>query len=160
MPRLPGPRFATDCTIDVDVRPVAARTGESVAVALLAAGRALIARSSKYHRPRGAFCLAGSCHACLARVDGVPNRRTCRVPCRPGLSVESQNALPSAPHDVLGAVDHLYADGLDHHHLMTWNSLANRAAVAFSRRLAGLGTLPDRAPPPCAPPPLQPFHPL
>ena len=152
MPRLPGPRFATDCTIDVDGRPVAARAGESVAVALLAAGRVLIARSSKYHRPRGAFCLAGSCHACLARVDGVPNQRTCRVPCRPGLSVESQNALPSAPHDVLGAVDHLYAHGLDHHHLMTWNSLANRAAVAFSRRLAGTGTLadgtPSRSPPP------------
>jgi thioredoxin reductase len=37
----------------------------------------------------------------------------------------------------------VYAHGLDHHHLMTWNGLANRAAVALSRRLAGLGTLPD-----------------
>jgi len=151
MPRLPGEAFAPDCTIEVDGRPVAARAGESVAVALVAAGRPLVARSAKYHRPRGPFCLAGSCHACLARVDGVPNQRTCRVTCRPGLAVESQNALPTAAHDLLGAIDRIYAHGLDHHHLMTWNGFANRAAVAFSRQLAGLGTLADRAPP-AAPP--------
>ncbi len=151
MPRLPGEAFAPDCTIEVDGRPVAARAGESVAVALVAAGRPLVARSAKYHRPRGPFCLSGSCHACLARVDGVPNRRTCRVPCRPGLAVESQNALPTAANDLLGAIDRIYAHGLDHHHLVTWNGVANRAAVAFSRRLAGLGRLADRAPP-AAPP--------
>jgi sarcosine oxidase subunit alpha len=151
MPRLPDPRFAADCAIEVDGRPVAARAGESVAVALLAAGRRLVARSSKYHRPRGAFCLAGSCHSCLARVDGVPNQRTCQVPCRPGLAVESQNALPTVQHDLLRAVDRVYARGLDHHSLMTWSGLANRAAVAFSRRLAGLGTLSDRPPTPSPP---------
>jgi sarcosine oxidase subunit alpha len=147
MPRLADPRFAPDCTIEIDGRPVRARSGESVAVALLAAGRALVARSAKYHRPRGAFCLAGSCHQCLARVAGMPNVRTCLAPARDGLVVESQNAL-TARGDVLAAVDHVYARGLDHHHLMTWNALANRVAVAASRRLAGLGQLPARAPPP------------
>jgi sarcosine oxidase subunit alpha len=145
MPRLRDPRFAPDCTIEVDGRPVAARAGESVAVALLAAGELLLARSAKYHRPRGAFCLAGSCHSCLARVDGVPNQRTCRVACRPGIIVETQNAVPSAERDLLGVVDHLFARGLDHHHLATWNRLANRAAVALSRRLAGTGRLPAAA---------------
>jgi sarcosine oxidase subunit alpha len=148
---LPDPRFQPDCTIEVDGRRVAARAGESVAVALLAAGRVLVARSAKYHRPRGAFCLAGSCHACLARVDGVPNRRTCRTPCHEGLSVTTQNALPTARSDVLGAIDHLFGRGLDHHHLATWNAAANRAAVAFSRRLAGLGRLPDQPPAPSPP---------
>jgi sarcosine oxidase subunit alpha len=146
MPRLPGARFAPDCAIEVDGRLVPARAGESVAVALVAAGRPLVARSAKYHRPRGPFCLAGSCHQCLARVDGLPNQRTCRVACRPGLTVESQNALPSARRDVLAAVDAVYRSGLDHHHLLTWNRLANGAAVALSRRLAGLGRLPDAAP--------------
>jgi NADPH-dependent 2,4-dienoyl-CoA reductase/sulfur reductase-like enzyme len=146
MPRLPEPRFAPDCTIEVDGRRVAARAGESVAVALLGAGTALLARSAKYHRPRGAFCLAGSCFQCVARVDGRPSRRTCRTPCREGLVVESQNAVPTAAADLLGAVDRLYARGLDHHHLMTWNALANRAAVAASRQLAGLGHLPSRTP--------------
>src|SRR5918911_3586521 len=154
MPRLPDARFAPDCTIEVDGRLIRARTGESVAVALVAAGRPLIARSVKYHRPRGAFCLAGSCHQCLARVDGEPNRRTCRTPCRSGLVVETQNALPTAAHDLLAAVDRVYAHGLDHHHLMTWSALANRAAVAASRQVAGLGRLPDRVPP-RAPPALE-----
>jgi sarcosine oxidase, subunit alpha len=148
VPRLPDPRFAPDCTIEVDGRPLAARAGESVAAALLAAGRVLVARSAKYHRPRGPFCLAGSCHACLARVDGLPNQRTCRVACRPGLVVESQNALPTAGRDLLGVIDRLYPHGLDHHHLMTWSQLANRAAVAFSRALAGTGTLAGHAPSP------------
>jgi sarcosine oxidase subunit alpha len=42
-------------------------------------------------------------------------------------------------------VDRVFAGGLDHHALMTWNPLANRAAVALSRRLAGLGRLPATA---------------
>ena len=41
MPRLADPRFAPDCAIDLDGEPVPARAGESVAVALLAAGVAL-----------------------------------------------------------------------------------------------------------------------
>jgi sarcosine oxidase subunit alpha len=147
MPRLPDPRFAPDCTIEVDGRRLAARAGESVAVALLAVGRPLVARSAKYHRARGAFCLAGSCHQCLARVDGQPSRRTCRTPCRDDLVVESQNAVPTAAADLLAAVDRVYARGLDHHHLMTWSALANRAVVVASRQLAGLGLMPSRAPP-------------
>ncbi|HVI93236.1 MAG TPA: 2Fe-2S iron-sulfur cluster-binding protein, partial [Anaeromyxobacter sp.] len=45
MPRLPA--FAPDCTILVDGAPVRARRGEPIAVALLAAGRPLVARSAK-----------------------------------------------------------------------------------------------------------------
>ncbi len=160
MPRLADPRFAPDCAIDLDGRPIPARAGECVAVALLAAGVALVGRSGKYHRPRGAFCLAGSCHTCLARVDGLPNQRTCRVPCRPGLSVESQNAYPTARRDLLAGLDLVYAAGLDHHHLMTWSDLANRATVAFSRRLAGSGTPADGPPPPPAPAPAERFDAL
>jgi len=151
MARLDDPRFAPDCEITFDHRRVPARAGESVAAALLAAGRALVARSPKYHRPRGPFCLAGSCGSCLARIDGQPNRRTCRVPCRPGLSVESQNTILGADHDLLAVVDRIYARGLDHHTLMTGSRLANRAAIAVSRQLAGLGKLPAAPPAPSPP---------
>ena len=77
------------------------------------------------------------------RAGGLPNQRACRTPCEDGLSVETQNALPTAAHDLLGAIDLVYPHGLDHHHLMTWSAVANRAAVAISRRLAGIGELPD-----------------
>ena len=79
---------------------------------------------------------------------GSPSQRTCQVPCRPGLAVETQNGLPGTDYDLLGAIDAVYARGLDHHHLMTWSMVANRAAVAVSRLLAGAGKLPDSAPPP------------
>jgi NADPH-dependent 2,4-dienoyl-CoA reductase/sulfur reductase-like enzyme len=141
MPRLAG--FPTDCTISFDGERVPARAGEPVAIALLATGRLVVSRSTKYHRPRGAFCLAGSCGTCLVRAGGVPNRRACRTPCADGLAVETQHAFPGARHDVLGVVDALTPHGLDHHHLATWSALANRAAVAVARRLAGLGHLPS-----------------
>lgn len=147
MPRLPDPAFAPDATILVDGRAVPARTGEPIAAALLAAGRPLVARSHKYHRPRGPFCLAGSCQSCLVRVDGEPSVRACRTPCRPGLVVETQHAWPGAAHDLLGAIDLATPRGLDHHHLGTSAQLLDDAVVALSRRLAGLGRLPAGAPP-------------
>jgi sarcosine oxidase subunit alpha len=151
MPRLPDPRFQPDCAIAVDGARLPARTGESVAAALVAAGRPLLSRSPKYHRPRGPFCLAGSCGSCLVRVEGQPNVRACRTPCREGLLVETQNAWPAAGHDLLGAVDWLAPRGVDQHHLITRPAALNHLAVRLSRALSGTGRLPDAAPAPWAP---------
>ena len=147
MPRLPDPRFAPDCTIRVDGAAVPARAGEPIAAALLAAGRPLLARSLKYHRPRGPFCLSGTCQACLVQVDGQPNVRACRTACRDGLTVETQHGLPSAAHDMLGIIDLAMPHGLDHHHMGTSSRPLSRLVVAISRQLAGLGKLPEGAPP-------------
>ncbi|HEX7489678.1 MAG TPA: (2Fe-2S)-binding protein, partial [Anaeromyxobacteraceae bacterium] len=147
MPRLPDPRFAPDCGILVDGQRVSARRGESVTSALLAAGRPLLARSPKYHRPRGPFCLSGSCSACLVRVDGEPNVRACETPCREGLTVETQNAFGTAAHDLLRAIDLFAPGGIDHHHMGTWSQLASRITVGASRQLAGLGQLSACVPP-------------
>ena len=147
MPRLRDPLFATDCTVTFDGHAVPARSGESVASALLAAGRLVVSRSAKYHRPRGPFCLSGSCGSCLVRIDGEPNRRACRTACRDGLRVETQNAWPDAAHDLLGIIDPLTPHGLDVHHMFTRPLPVNRALVAFTRRLAGFGRMPDRAAP-------------
>jgi sarcosine oxidase subunit alpha len=147
MPRLTDPRFATDCTVTLDGHPVPARAGESLASALLAAGRPILSRSAKYHRPRGPFCLSGSCGSCLVRVDGDPNRRACRTPCRDGMRAETQNAWPDAAHDLLGILDPLTPGGLDVHHMLTRPLPVNLALVAFTRRLAGFGRMPDRAAP-------------
>ena len=147
MPRLSDPRFATDCTVTVDGRSVPARAGESIASALVAAGRPIVSRSAKYHRPRGPFCLSGSCGSCLVRVDGEPNRRACQTPCQDGLRVETQNAWPDASRDLLGLIDPLTPHGLDVHHMMTRPLPLNRALIAFTRRLAGFGRMPDRPAP-------------
>ena len=131
-------------TLLVDGKPVPFEPGDTVAAAMLRAGERVFSRSVKYHRPRGPFCLAGSCAQCYARVGGNPSLPTCLVPCAPGLVVERQNALGGARHDLLGAIDGVFASGLDHHHLMTFNRFVGQLSQKVARRLAGLGRLPDR----------------
>ena len=82
MPRLPGP--GSFVSIDLEGEAIEAIEGEPLACALLAAGERVLARSIKYHRPRGPFCFAAACSQCLMRVDGVPNVYTCRTLSRAG----------------------------------------------------------------------------
>lgn len=123
---------------------VRAFEGESLAVALWAADVRTLARSIKYHRPRGAFCFDGHCASCLMRVDGAPNVRACMTPIHAGLSCERQNAFPSAEVDVLAAADWMFPRGMDHHTLMTGNRIANRVFLKMVREIGGSGTLPDQ----------------
>ena len=70
---------------------VHARPGDTVASALYRAGVRTFTYSYQHGRPRGLFCLTGSCPNCMVTIDGVPNMRSCTVPARSGLSVLSQN---------------------------------------------------------------------
>ncbi len=60
--------------------------GMMLAAALLARGLAATGRSLHLGAPRGPFCLMGSCFACVAEVDGRPER-TCRLVVRAGMRV-------------------------------------------------------------------------
>src|ERR1700704_1926064 len=110
--RGPG-RIARGLLTDPD-RPVAFRfdgrrmqglEGDTLASALLANGRRLIARSFKYHRPRG-IVTAGPEEPC-ALVDVIdaggrePNRLATTLVLHEGLVVESQNPWPSPRFGVL-----------------------------------------------------------
>ncbi len=135
--------------IEIRVGEQAVRTygDESIAAAALAGDARVLSRSLKYHRPRTFFCFEGHCSGCLVRIDGVPNLRACVTPCRPGTEVAGQNAFPSTEIDLLGAVDFLFARGMDHHTLMTGSSVLNKLANKVVRQLSGLGKLPARANP-------------
>jgi sarcosine oxidase subunit alpha len=151
MKRLPlnsrGPRVS----LDFEGTPVEAFEGEPVAAALLSAGERVLARSVKYHRPRGPFCFSGACSHCLMRVDGAPNTFACRTPVRDGMRVERQNAFPSAKVDVFRAIDWLFPRGLDHHEMFAGVPVAEQVMAKVARHLAGLGLLPD-GPAPLRPP--------
>lgn len=136
-----------DITLDLEGEAIPAKKGEPVAASLLAAGQAVFARSVKYHRPRGPFCMSGACSHCLMRVDGVPNLHTCRVPARPGMRLERQNAYPSAELDLFAATDWLFPHGLDHHQMFAGVPVAEKVLTRVARHLAGLGTLPERPAP-------------
>jgi sarcosine oxidase subunit alpha len=81
--------------------------GDTVGSALYAAGVRIYTRSLKYHRPRGLFCVAGTCPNCLMTIDGVPNVPACNAPVREGMSVRQQNAWPSVDHDLFSIMDQL-----------------------------------------------------
>ncbi|HXU73747.1 MAG TPA: 2Fe-2S iron-sulfur cluster-binding protein [Polyangia bacterium] len=131
-------------TLRFEGEDIPACAGESVAVALFASGERVLSRSIKYHRPRGFFCLAGHCGACLMRIDGKPNVRACKTPAKEGLRVERQNAFPTGAFDVLGAADFFFPKGMDHHTMMTSPRALNAVLNKVVRQLGGLGKLPDR----------------
>src|SRR5947208_17106182 len=114
--------------IFLDGDPIEAQPEDSVAGALLRSGVTTFTRSIKYHRPRGPFCLQGSCGQCLMRVDGVPSLPACRVQAEEGMICERQNAPLGAEKDIFRAADFLFPDGLGHHHLMTGSRILGRVA--------------------------------
>ena len=75
----------------VDGHPVRAFEGESVAAALLAAGRRALRTTARRGEPRGLYCGIGVCFDCVMTIDGQPNVRTCQTPVRAGMRVESQS---------------------------------------------------------------------
>lgn len=138
-------------TIELDGEQLQAKEGEPVACSLIAHGELLFARSPKYHRPRGPFCLSGGCSQCLMRVDGVPNVPTCRVPAKPGMRLERQNALPDARVDLLRAADFVFRSWFNHHEFLAGVPVAETVLQKVARKLSGLGVLPDKPAPERAP---------
>jgi sarcosine oxidase subunit alpha len=125
-----------------DGQAVVAERGEPAAVALIGAGHLALARSPKFHRPRGPSCLRAACDGCLARVDGEPNVMTCRVPAAEGMRIETQNVIGSRDTDLLRMADWFFPEGMNHHELFAGVPGVQRVMQAFARRVAGLGRLP------------------
>lgn len=142
MPRLQPPRDPV--TIRFEGEPIVAERGEPAAVALIAAGHLALARSPKFHRPRGPACLRGACDGCLARVDDEPNVMTCRVPAADGMRIEAQNVVGSKDTDLLRVADWFFPEGLNHHELFAGVPGLRQVLQGFARRVAGLGKLPGK----------------
>jgi sarcosine oxidase subunit alpha len=125
---------------------VEARPGDTILAALARRGWPSLARSIRYHRPRGPVCGVGNCTGCLVRVNGVPNVRSCRRPARDGDVVRSENSWPSPRFDLFGALDLLLPNGVDTLHGLRRPAWAAPLYQGFGRRLAGFGRVPDRSP--------------
>jgi predicted molibdopterin-dependent oxidoreductase YjgC len=89
-----------DCTdgdpatvaIEVDGATVAARAGDSVAVALLNAAIVPFRTTPISGAPRAPLCMMGVCFDCLVEIDGVANRQACMVVVREGMRVRLQHS--------------------------------------------------------------------
>lgn len=135
-------------TITLDGAELRAERGEPLCAAFVAAGDMTIARSPKFHRPRGPSCLRGACDGCLARVDGAPNVMTCLVPAAEGTEVVTQNRLGPREADVLRMTDWFFPEGMNHHELFAGVPGLQSVMQTFARKVAGLGKLPSEAAPP------------
>jgi predicted molibdopterin-dependent oxidoreductase YjgC len=72
----------------VDGQPLAAYEGETIATALLAAGRRTFRHTVPGGAPRGVFCGIGICFDCLVMVDGS-QIRACVTPVQDGMQVST-----------------------------------------------------------------------
>jgi sarcosine oxidase subunit alpha len=137
--------------VTFDGRPLAGRAGETLAATLLANGVRTVARSFKYHRPRGIVGFGWhEPNALVQTRDGV--ELATRLAVKAGLEARAVNCWPSAEFDVasvLGAFGALMPAGF---YYKTFRGPRGRAWHLFEptiRALAGLGRLPE-APGPLA----------
>ena len=122
------------------------REGDTLAAALIANGVTLVARSFKYHRPRG---IVGSGFAetnALVQLGcgalTIPNAVATRVPLRDGMTADSVNCWPSVGFDLGGLndrVSRLLSAGFYYKTFMWPNWHLFEPLI---RRLAGLGRAP------------------
>jgi sarcosine oxidase subunit alpha len=80
----------TAVALTVDGKPVPARSGDTVAAALLSAGIDHCRTTPVTGAPRAPYCLMGVCFDCLVTIDGVGSRQACLVPVQEGMKVETQ----------------------------------------------------------------------
>lgn len=144
--RLPGTASGRPLTFRFNGKTYVGREGDTLASALLANGVTLVARSFKYHRPRG---IVGSgfdeTNALVQLGTGaqtVPNQLATRVPLVDGLEARSVNCWPSLRFDI-GAVNdrlsRLLGAGFYYKSFMWPGWHVFEGAI---RRAAGLGRAP------------------
>lgn len=135
-------------TFSFDGRKIKGVPGEPVAAALLANGIKLVARSFKYHRPRGVMSAGSEEQNALVTVgrgaQHDPNVRATTLEVAEGLEVFSQNAWPSLRYDVMAIndlVSPFLAAGFYYKTFMWPRSFWEKLYEPVIRRAAGLGAL-------------------
>jgi predicted molibdopterin-dependent oxidoreductase YjgC len=79
--------------LSIDGEAILAYEGETIATALLTAGRRTF-RHTISGKPRGIFCGIGLCYDCLVNIEGMGNVRACVTPVHEGMRVATAPATP------------------------------------------------------------------
>ncbi len=129
--------------------------GDTLASALLANGVMRVARSFKYHRPRGIYSAGCEEPNALVRLErgaySEPNRRATDIDLYPGLVASSQNCWPSVDFD-LGAVNSWFARFLPagfYNKTFMWPPKLWMFYEDIIRKSAGIGVAPTHQDPDC-----------
>ena len=123
--------------------------GDTLASALLANGVRLVARSFKYHRPRGIVSAGPEEPAALVRVGSGARVLPCipapMVELYDGMQAQSINCWPSVEFD-LGSITNLFSAILPagfYYKTFMWPARAWMTYERFIRRAGGLGVTPQ-----------------
>jgi predicted molibdopterin-dependent oxidoreductase YjgC len=92
LPELAGTAGAGDeVIVTIDGVACAARTSDTVAVAMLLAGHHANRSTAVTGAPRGPWCLMGTCFDCLVTIDGVPSQQACMRRVAAQMRIETQH---------------------------------------------------------------------
>src|SRR5689334_10554679 len=131
-----------------DGRPYSGYAGDTLASALLASDVRLMARSFKYHRPRGVVGIGSEEPNALVTLSSgarlEPNVRATQVEIYDGLSAASQNCWPSPRFDIGAINDRLYRllPAGFYYKTFMWPANFWMLYEHFIRRIAGMGRAP------------------
>ncbi len=123
--------------------------GDTLASALLANGVALVARSWKYHRPRGIVGRGVEEPNAIVQLETsartVPNARATEVELYDGLVARSVNAWPGVGVDLMAVAGHLgrIMPAGFYYKTFMWPRRYWMTYERYIRRAAGLGIAPD-----------------
>jgi sarcosine oxidase subunit alpha len=142
---------AQPLSFSFDGKPMRGLAGDTLASALLASGTSLVARSFKYHRPRGVLGAGVEEPNALMGVDRgagryTPNARATGIELHDGLRVETQNRWPSLGFDLgaaTNALSPLFPAGFYNKTFMWPRAAWEKLYEPAIRRMAGLGKAPD-----------------
>ena len=133
-----------------DGRQYEGHPGDTLASALLANGARIVARSWKFHRPRGVFAAGMEEPSALVQVGpreaGEPNRRATDIALHDDLVASSQHASPSLKFDLaapVGWLAALFPAGFYYKIFFRFPALWRRVWEPLLRRKAGLGRVPQ-----------------
>ncbi len=137
-----------------DGRPYGGYSGDTLASALIANDVYLVARSFKFHRPRGIMTAGADEPNALVQLElgayAQPNLRATQVELYDGLAARSLNAWPSLRFDI-AAVNGLFSPlliaGFYYKTFMWPRTFWHRLYEPAIRHMAGLGTAPTEPDP-------------
>src|SRR5271165_7215745 len=135
-------------TFTLDGRPFSGLSGDTLASALLASGERIVARSFKYHRPRGVMTAGSEEPNALVELRSgsrrEPNTKATTIELYEGLEASSQNRWPSLAFDVHALnqlAGPLLAAGFYYKTFMWPAAFWEKVYEPLIRRSAGLGRL-------------------
>jgi sarcosine oxidase subunit alpha len=137
---------ATTLAFTLDGRPFSGHPGDTLASALLAAGQCLIARSFKYHRPRGVMTASSEEPNALVELRSgaqrEPNTKATTIELYEGLEASTQNGWPSVRFDLF-SINSLFSPvicaGFYYKTFMRPAAFWERLYEPLIRRAGGLG---------------------